>query len=218
VPGPVAAWIGDAYTAGAGATGATGEGIATSSALNWQTDMDAEVDTGFVNNGHAADPKNRSIPDRLRHDAAAFSPPPPSVVVLDAGRSDRGVPPGKVRRAVLKSFMLLAKGFPTSAIVVIAPFRMNSKPTSYLAVRRLEKQLTKRRGWAFVDPIAEGWIGRVSARLVRRGGVYPNPRGYRYIVAHLAPAIQKALAAAHEHVRINCTKAAPCRSRAPRAR
>jgi acyl-CoA thioesterase I len=216
---PVSLWIGDSYTIGAGATmSATGEAYAASGDLGWQTYMDAEGPTGFVKSGHAANPSYKPIPVRLRQDAVKFSPPPPSVVVLDAGRNDRGLPQAEVRRAVLRSFRLLDKGFPSSAIVVIAPFLMTSKPSSYLALRRLEKQQAKRRGWAFVDPIAEGWINRASAKLVVRDHFHPNQAGYDYIVAHLAPAIEKALSAAHENVRPHCTKAAPCRVRAPTAR
>jgi hypothetical protein len=218
---PVSLWIGDGYTIGAGATtSATGEALATSAALQWQTDMDAETGTGFVTSGRRTDPSFRAIRDRLKHDTVTFSPPPPAVVVLDAGRNDLRVPRGVLARAVRKSFRLLDKGFPVSAVVVIAPFLMNSKPTSYLGLRRLERQQARKYGFAFVDPIAEGWINRASARLVKRGvrGIFPNQQGYDYIVARLAPAITKALGAAHEHVHIHCTKAAPCRRKAPKTR
>lgn len=212
---PVSFWIGDSYTIGAGATSsATGEALATSAALGWQTDMDAEGATGFIANGHAADPSWRPIPDRLKHDAVSFASNPPSVVLLDAGRNDRGVTHQELRRAILKSVRLLDKGFPWSAIVVIAPFVMRSKPTSYLAMRRLLKREAKLRGWAFVDPIAEGWINKVSAKLVVSDHIHPNQAGYDYIVEHLAPAIEHALKAAHEHVRLHCTRATPCRRRA----
>lgn len=211
---PVSVWIGDAYTAGAGATSsATGEAFATSAALHWNTDIDAEGSTGFIASGHSVNPTWKAVPDRLNHDAVTYSPPPPSVVVLDAGRNDLGVPPAQLRRAVLKSFRLLAKGFPKSAIVVIAPFVMTSTPTSYLALRRLERRETKRYGWAFVDPIAERWINKTSAKLVVASDpLFPNQAGYNYIVAHLAPAIEHALKAAHEHARLHCTKATPCRA------
>lgn len=217
---PVSLWIGDSYTIGAGATtSATGEALATSAALGWQTDMDAEGSTGFVTSGRKENPSYRSIPKRLKHDAVQFSPPPPSVVVLDAGRNDRGVPQKAVDRAVRKSFRLLAKSFPSSAIVVIAPFVMRSKPTDYLALRHLLRQQARKYGFAFVDPIAERWINRASAKLMVSDHIHPNQQGYDYIVGHLAPAIQKALSAAHEQVRLHCTRAAPCRRRhRPRAR
>lgn len=216
---PVSLWIGDSYTIGAGATSsATGEALATSAALGWQTDLDAEGSTGFVASGRKEDPNYKPIPDRLRYDAKTFSPPPPSVVVLDAGRNDLGVPQKKLRRAVLKSFRFLDEGFPTSAIVVIAPFTMRSKDTSYLGIRRLERREAKRYGWAFVDPIAERWIGPATRKLVVSDHIHPNQAGYDYIVSHLATAIPYALKAAHEHVRIHCTKDAPCRRPAHKKR
>jgi acyl-CoA thioesterase-1 len=214
---PVSLWIGDSYTIGAGATtSATGEALATSEALGWQTDMDAEGATGFVTSGRRTNPAYRTIPKRLKQDAVRFSPPPPSVVVLDAGRNDRGARPKQLRRAVLKSFKLLAKGFPLSAVVVIAPFVMNSKPTDYLALRHLLRKQARKYHFAFVDPIAEGWIDRASAKLMVSDRIHPNQAGYDYIVGRLAPAIAKALGATHQHVRLHCTRAAPCRQRAPK--
>ena len=196
---PVALWIGDSYTAGAGATSsATGEALATSAALGWQTDMDAEGGTGFVAAGHAASPSNAPLPDRLAADAARF--PDPNIVLIDAGRNDLGHPLAKFRRAVRSSFRMLARDEPSAAVVVIAPYLMRSKPGDYLALRRFLGQQARRHGWAFVDPLAEGWINKTSARLVVSDGVHPNQAGYDYIVAHLAPAIEKALAAAHEKV------------------
>ncbi len=89
---------------------------------------------------------------------------------------------------------------PVLPIVVMAPFVMRSKPTDYAAIGHLLAGQAKRRGWAFVDPIAEGWINRASAKLVTADAIHPDEQGYEYIVAHLAPAIEKALAAAHETV------------------
>ncbi|HZT54040.1 MAG TPA: SGNH/GDSL hydrolase family protein [Gaiellaceae bacterium] len=199
---PVSLWIGDSYTVGAGATSsATGEALATSAALGWQTDLDAEGGTGFVAAGHAVSPGNEPVPDRLPSDARRFRNPSPGVVVLDAGRNDRGIPMRVVRPAVLLSLRELRRAFPSAAVVVIAPFLMRSKPTDYAALRRLLEREARRYGWAFVDPIAEGWIGRASAKLVAPDGVHPDQAGYDYLVAHLAPAIEHALAAAHETVR-----------------
>jgi lysophospholipase L1-like esterase len=146
---------------------------------------------------------------RVPGDAASF--PGVDVVVLDAGRNDVKHPEAKVRRAVVSSFAEIAKGFPRSAVVVIAPYLMTSKRSDYLPLRRLLRRETARRHWAFIDPIAQGWINATSAKLVAGDRVHPDQEGYDYIVAHLAPAITKALAAAHEQVRIDCTKATPCR-------
>lgn len=214
---PIALWIGDSYTAGAGATtSATGEALATSAALGWQSDMDAEGSSGYVARGRRQSPTYDAVPARIASDAASFTGV--DVVLLDAGRNDVGHPPKAFRRAVVSSFDAVAKGFPSSAVVVIAPFLMTSKPQSFLAMRRVLRQQARMRRWAYVDPIAEGWINRVSAKLVVSDRIHPNQQGYDYIVAHLAPAIKKALRAAHEHARIHCTKAAPCRMRARKAR
>ena len=213
---PVSLWIGDSFTAGPSDNGAIGEAIATSVVLGWQTDMDTQAGTGFVASRPRKHSPGRSVPTRIAGDAAAFAGV--DVVVIDAGRNDTGEPQAKVRRAVVSSFRKVAREFPRSAVVVIAPFRLGSSPDSYLAIRRLLRQQAKRYRWAFVDPIAEGWINHASARLAGRHGSQPGQKGYEYIVAHLAPAIESALRAAHEHVRVECTKAAPCRRRPPRAR
>jgi hypothetical protein len=87
------------------------------------------------------------------------------VVVIDSGRNDRGQT-AKVRRAAVATFRAVARVFPSSAVVVIAPFLMRSKPTDYLLIRSFLERQAEHRGWAFVDPIAEGWINRTSAKLV----------------------------------------------------
>ena len=217
---PISLWIGDSYTIGAGATsGRWGEAIATSVALNWQTDLDAEGGTGFVAAGprlrHHHRRTTKPVPARLAADASSF--PGVSVVVLDAGRNDRGRSVAAIHHAVVYSFKTIARDFPDSAVVVIAPFLMRSEPGDYLVIRQLERTLAKKYRWAFVDPIAQGWIDRTSAKLVKRDRIHPNQKGYDYIVAHLAPAIENALASAHEVVRKTCTRKAPCR-RKPKAR
>jgi lysophospholipase L1-like esterase len=217
---PVSLWIGDSYTVGAGArSGRYGEAIATSVALGWQTDLDAEGGTGFVAAGphrHRRHRQTRPIPARLATDASSF--PGVDVVVVDGGRNDRGHPESKVRRAVVASLDTVAKDFPASAVVVIAPFLITSKPGDFIPIRRLLRQQATRHGFAFVDPIGEGWIGHVSKKLVGHDHIHPNQKGYDYIVAHLTPAIEQAMAAAHEKVRTTCTKTAPCRKKVPRAR
>lgn len=197
---PRALWIGDSYTAGAGGTStATGEAYETSDKLKWHVYLDAEGGTGFVNDGHAANPSYQPVPDRLVHDKATV--PDPGVVVLDAGRDDRSFPAARVRRAVVSYCKALARTFPSTPVVVIAPFLMRSKPNDYTAMRHLLARQAERRGWAFVDPIADGWINRTSAELVTTDGIHPDQQGYDYIAAHLAPAIETALAAAHEVVK-----------------
>ena len=212
---PIALWIGDTFTAGPANAGAIGEAQATSIALGWATDLDVQAGTGFVARGPRKHAKGEPVPARIAADAAAF--PGVDAVVIDAGRNDAGQPEAKIHQAVMSSFKAVAKNFPNSAVVVIAPYRLRSEPDDYLAIRRLLSQQARRHGWAFVDPIAEGWINRASARLVKGDGSLPGLRGYNYVVAHLAPAIETALAKAHEKVRRSCTKAVPCHRKAPRA-
>lgn len=197
---PFALWIGDSYTAGAGGTSsATSEAEEASGMLGWHAAVDAEGGTGFVANGHAANPSYEALPTRLVNDET--TDPDPDVVVLDAGRNDHGVAPSKLRRTVVSYFDALAEAYPSSAVVVIAPYLMTSKPTDYLLQRRLLKQQAEAHGWAFVDPIGEGWIDPTSAKLVASDGVHPDQAGQNYIADHLLSAIPKALAAAGEKVR-----------------
>ena len=212
---PISLWIGDSYTAGAGAKStATGEAFGVSAALGWQIELDAKGGTGFVA-GHAASRHDKPVPARLRRDVAKY---PASIVVVDAGRNDAGRPWPKVRAAVASYFAGLAKGYPWSAVVVIAPWEMKSTPGSYLRLRHFLARQARLHRWAFVDPIADGWVNRVSAKLVVRDGVHPNQQGYNYIVSHLDLAMEKALRKAHEVVKKTCTKAAPCRRRSPTRR
>jgi lysophospholipase L1-like esterase len=199
---PTSLWIGDSYTAGAGAaSSATGEAYATSAVLHWHSAVDAEGGTGFVAVPDAAHPSPtvKAVPARLQYDKSLE--PDPSVVVLDAGRNDVGYPWALVRRTVVSYCKALARTFPSAPVVVIAPFLMRSKPGDYGALRQLLGRESRRYGWAFVDPIAEGWVNAESAKLVGPDGVHPTQDGYNWIIAHLAPAITNALAAAHETVK-----------------
>lgn len=199
--GRPALWIGDSYTAGTGADStATGEAYATSEGLGWHpVRLDAEGGTGFVNNGDTVRPNYKSIPARLPYDIQLD--PDPSVIVVDAGRNDLVFPERRIRRAVVSYFRKLSRAFPSAPVVVIAPFLMRSKPGDYAALRRLLGRQARHYGWAFVDPLALGWINKTSAKLVAPDGIHPDQAGYDYLVEHLGPAITNALTAAHETVR-----------------
>lgn len=196
-----ALWIGDSYTAGTGvSSSADGEAYLTSDKLGWHhTRLDAEGGTGFIADADAAArPDYEPVPARLAYDKALA--PHPGVVVVDAGRNDFGYATTRLRRVVIAYFKALARAFPSSPVVVIAPFLMRSKPSDYAALRLLLRQQARHYGWAFVDPLAAGWIGKTSAKLVSGDGIHPNQAGYDYLSSHLATAIPAALAAAHERV------------------
>lgn len=191
--GPVSLWIGDSYTFGAGVPypWMYGEAWATSRALGWTLELDAEGGTGFVAN-EFAEPSYVPVPNRLKADASMS--PAPTIVVIDAGRNDVGFPWDVVHHVVISYLRAVHKDFPKAAVVVIAPFLMRSKPYDYLAMRCLLGTEAQSYGWAFVDPLQQGWINLHAAKLVGGDGVHPSVQGYEYLVSHLAPALERALA------------------------
>jgi hypothetical protein len=185
---PTALWVGDSYTMGAGSMQPRvyAEAHQVSRLFGWHMELDAMGGTGFVASSQYGPP----IPDRLDADEALR--PVPSYVVIDGGRNDHGTASAE-SLAVTSYFNAVAQAFPKARVVVIAPFVMRSRPADYSFTRQLLGAQAERHGWAFVDPLAEGWIGKRSAPLVAPDGVHPDSAGYTYIVDHLAPVMAKAL-------------------------
>lgn len=178
-------WIGDSYTADHVAAD-------TAALLGWERRLDGEGGTGFVANGHNVSARFNPLPARLPKDVA-FDPKP-KVVVIDAGRNDWSFPAEQVRQTVASYFAALATAYPSSRIVVVAPYEMNPKTSpDFTAIRAMLGQQAQAHGWAFVDPLVAGWLNTYSAKLTIRDGVHPTRRGAWYIAHHLAPAIASAL-------------------------
>jgi GDSL-like Lipase/Acylhydrolase family len=190
-------WIGDSYTYGAGISTPwiQGEALLTSYTLGWSPEVDAEGGTGFLADGHAADPQFAplSAHARLSWDAQFAASRHINIVVIDAGRNDLSFPEATLRQAVVSYFRAVSRDFPNVKVVLIAPWEMKSKPTDYLMLRHLEASWAQHFGWAFIDPIDEGWVNQKSAALVCSDGVHPNVDGYDYIARHLAHAMLRAL-------------------------
>ena len=178
-------WIGDSYTADHVATD-------TAALLGWTRRLDGEGGTGFTANGHDVNPRFNTLPARLSKDVA-FDPSP-RIVVIDAGRNDWRAAADQFRQTVTLYFDALAADYPSSRIVVVAPYEMNPETSpDFTAMRALLGQQAQAHGWAFVDPLAAHWINAYSARLTISDGVHPNRKGAWYIAHHLAPAIASAL-------------------------
>jgi hypothetical protein len=166
---PAALWIGDSYTMGAGVTKPwlVGEAYVTSKMLGRNPELDAVGGTGFV----VASKFGPPVPARLDRDKGIS--PVPSFVLIDAGRNDLRIPQRREHGAVLATFRKVARLFPKATVVVIAPWAMRSKPNDYRELRTFLGRRARLRGWAFVDPLSEGWVNKVSARLTGPGAAIP---------------------------------------------
>lgn len=178
-------WIGDSYTADHVASD-------TAALLSWARRLDGEGGTGFIADGHDVNPRFTPLPVRLPKDVAYD--PNPKIVVIDAGRNDWRTPADQFRQAVTSYFAALSMAYPSSRIVVVAPYEMNPETSpDFTAMRAMLAQQAHAHRWAFVDPLAAGWINAYSARLTISDGVHPNQKGAWYIAHHLAPEIASAL-------------------------
>jgi len=185
---PSALWVGDSYTMGVGAAKPwiSGESYAVSRALGWKLTLDAAGGTGFVAPSRYGPPFWKRLPSdvaRIRH---------PDFVVIDGGRNDHGDSTTE-RRAVSSYFNAVARDFPGSRVLVIAPWIMRSHSGDYSATRAILAEQAASHGWAYIDPLAMGWIGPVTAGLVCADGVHPSSAGYAYAEQYLVPAIAAAL-------------------------
>lgn len=189
---PVALWIGDSYTLGAGVSQpwVYGESWRVSSALGWMPYIDAEGGTGFLNPG-LTQYGYTAVPNRL----AGYSTLNASVIVIDAGRNDWSAPWADEEATVTAYFKRLHKDFPKAAVVVITPWMMRSSRSDYLDLRCLEAEQARSYGWSYLDPIDQGWVDSTTAHLVGPDGAHPSETGYNYVDDKLTAEIPKALAA-----------------------
>lgn len=187
---PVAAlWVGDSFTAGTGTKAAElSEACQASELLEWVCVQDAQGGTGFVADGKVNSPSFGPLKSRLARTAA--DRPNVDVVVVDAGRNDAGVPAARFAAAATEYFDALTAAYPDRPVIVVAPYFLGADGPSMTSMRAYLSREANRRGWYFIDPLAEGWPQRLGG-LRSPDGVHPTPAGHMAIAKELADEIQR---------------------------
>lgn len=181
--------VGDSYAAGTGATDLYG-GFAelTAVRMGWFANLDAQGDTGFVADGHTADPAHSPYPSRLATDRRYLA----DYVIITGGRNDAANPNApEAASSYLKDVRLT---FAKAKLVVVAPFWSNSNPPpGLLAIRDSEQRTATQLGAVFIDPLAGRWItDEDAAQLIGPDHTHPTPAGHRYLAERLVAALRAA--------------------------
>ncbi|HLI58333.1 MAG TPA: SGNH/GDSL hydrolase family protein [Solirubrobacteraceae bacterium] len=187
VPGPVrAAFLGDSYTFGVGASERTnGYAYLVAQAEGWSADVVGLPGSGYV---RVAEKDNKRISAGIAPVIAAR----PAVVIVECGHNDAdlGIDLARVEPNALRDLRALRAGLPEATIVVVGPVWLSGHPDSrVLAVRRAVHAAQRQiPGSLWIDPIAERWFTGVFARhtgddatMINYAVGHPNDVGYRHI-------------------------------------
>lgn len=170
---PVAVWLGDSYTLGAGALDQPGDGYDSRACrgLGWICYEDSLGGTAFTSR-----PPN-DMPSRIRALGQQYDP---DVVIVDMGRNDHALSLDLIRGPQSQALTILREEFPTQAVVLVAPFygtqAQDPMPQGYARFMRRE---AARIDADIIDPVREGWAA-LPDRQLYRDNVHPNTVGYAF--------------------------------------
>ena len=190
-PAPVhAAFLGDSYTYGVGATVRTdGYAYLVARAEHWNADIVGLPGSGYV---------RVAIKDRKRI-AAGIAPviaARPQVVIVECGRNDVDgyIDLHRVEPNALRDLRALRAGLPHATIVVLGPLWLSGFPSRRVfavrnAVHAAQRKIADSR---WIDPVAQHWFtGHLGARtgddatMINYAVGHPNNAGYRHIARRL---------------------------------
>ncbi|GAB3604176.1 hypothetical protein GCM10027411_22520 [Microbacterium aureliae] len=117
----------------------------------------------------------------------------PDLIIVEGTINDRRMPVAGYRDAVTAAWDALSALYPAASIVVLGP-AAHVLPVEE-AVVRIDADLAELaalRGWWYISPIAEEWIGAGNYAHVIDSGAgrnHPSTEGHRYLAARVAEAL-----------------------------
>jgi lysophospholipase L1-like esterase len=187
-----AAFLGDSYTYGVGASQHTnGYAYLVAQAEHWDATISGWPGSGYVR--HATQ-DGKTIAAGLPRVIASHA----QVVIVECGHNDAdpGVPYRNTERNAVRDLRTLRAGLPDATIVVLGPIWLNGHPSRQVlavrnAVHAAQKQIP---GSLWIDPIAERWFSGTLTSKIRTGDDatminytvgHPNDLGYEHIAGLL---------------------------------
>ncbi len=181
-----AAFLGDSYTFGVGATQPTdGYAYLVSRAEDWTSRVVGLPGSGYV---RVAIRDDKNIGAGLSAVIAAQ----PQVVIVASGHNDAmpNVDYSETEAAALKDLRELRAALPDATIVVVGPIWLNGFPDKKALYVRDAIHMAQQRipGTLWIDPIAQHWFtGSYSKRtgddatMINYAAGHPNDLGYAHI-------------------------------------
>jgi acyl-CoA thioesterase I len=180
---PVLAVIGASFTAGVGPGYADQSwAVLLARMLHWDAVVYGIPGAGYVRAG-----AGRRGPVARELAQVGLRALAPSLVVVQAGHDDIGVPPGLERRRVEQAVALIRAEVPRARIALVTVFagRSNS-PAAYRRARSTDHAIVLAAAAAdrqaiIIDPLAAGWKFPRAP-----GGLHPTARGSEWIARTVA--------------------------------
>jgi lysophospholipase L1-like esterase len=190
-----AAFLGDSYTFGIGATQPTdGYAYLVSQAENWTSRVIGLPGSGYV---RVAIRDDKNIAAGL----SAVITAQPQVVIVASGHNDAmpRVDYRSTEAAALKDLGELRTALPNTTIVVVGPIWLNGYPDKKALYVRNAVHMAQERipRTLWIDPIAQhwftgSWMKRTGddATMINYAAGHPNNRGYEHIAGLLEADLQ----------------------------
>ncbi|SSC24193.1 SGNH hydrolase-type esterase, partial [Klenkia terrae] len=193
---PTAAlFIGDSYTAGAGASSpAQAWSCRAAALLDWTCNLDAQGGTGFVADGRSNTPSFSPLPDRLQSSAQRYLA---DVVVIDAGRNDRATPAEDVVAVAAAYLAEVRARWPEATLVVVLPAYLTQGPDPADSWQQTVdagfRDLAVDLGGLVIDPVGERWVEDAAAqRLLDPDGIHPDDAGHALLAERFVADVRQA--------------------------
>lgn len=172
-----ALFVGDSFTAGTSGLGRSAYPFLMCRAVGWGCNVDAQGETGYIDDGRRFHIGTQRAVDRLDGDKSRFVV---DLLIADLGRNDIGVDSAQDILAAATDFFAKARSFwPDATMVAIIPAFLNAAPyDNYLALKAGFDTISKTFKVKVIDPLADGWYRGVdAAALVGVDGVHPSAYG-----------------------------------------
>jgi lysophospholipase L1-like esterase len=182
--GSTAVFLGDSFTSGwnGAGLGARGWPRLVGADQEWQTVNLAVPGTGFINPGWTSQPIGSRVAEAIRRG--------PDVIVVAAGHNDSRWSAAATAKAADDVIDRLHVAAPDALLVIVAPIWQNdSPPQRCLALRDHLRRKAASIGAVFIDPLAGGWFGGASHRLIGPDGLHPTDAGHRFIADRVLVAL-----------------------------
>jgi len=170
--------VGASFTAGVGSAPAHSWAVLLARHLHWDSVVYGVPGAGYVRAGAGGRGPVAAEITRLGLRALL-----PSLVIIQAGHNDIGVPPARERRQVEQAIALIRGAAPQARIALLTVFTRRSPPPAAYRTDRVIVRAARAadRRVMIIDPLTAGWVFSRA-----RDGLHPTAAGSAWIASQVA--------------------------------